>query len=349
MALKIQMKDIAITPQMLSFVAAIDEFKGAWQATSNLNPDRLSTLKHVATIESIGASTRIEGVTLKNVEIETLLQQLSVTSFKSRDEEEVAGYADLMSLIYDCYAEMEISENHIKQLHTVLLKYSTKDARHRGEYKTTNNSVGAFVDGKLKAIVFETASPFETPYAMADLIGWYHTALSLDWHPCLVIGVFIVVFLAIHPFQDGNGRLSRALTTLMLLKHGYSYVPYSSHEKIIEENKVNYYKALQLTQLTLRSDSQNYTPWLLFFLTCLHQQKNVLALKLEKEKMIQSLPKAAEEILVLLESHGKLSISELEKLTGLNRNTLKSHLRQLVAHRRILQHGERKGGYYSRS
>ena len=244
--------DIPITPEVLTLIAEIDEFKGAWRALGTLAPERLSALRRVATIESIGSSTRIEGSKLSDRDVERLLANLEIKSFATRDEQEVAGYAEVMETIFHAWPEIPVTENHIKQLHRDLLRYSEKDDRHRGEYKTLPNSVAAFDDaGQQIAVVFETASPFDTPRLMAELVAWLREAQELKrLHPLLVIAIFTVVFLEIHPFQDGNGRLSRVLTTLLLLKAGYAYVPYSSLEGVIENSKEGYYLALRQTQGT---------------------------------------------------------------------------------------------------
>ncbi len=211
-----------ITPEILNLIAGIDEFKGAWRALGRLAPDRLSALRRVATIESIGSSTRIEGASLSDREVARLLSNLKVKSFATRDEQEVAGYAELMDVVFHSWPDIPVTENHIEQLHQMLLRHSDKDERHRGAYKTSINSVVAFdADGRQLGIVFETASPFDTPRLMAELVDWSVQELRGGWlHPLLVIAIFTVVFLAIHPFQDGNGRLSRILTTLLLLRSG---------------------------------------------------------------------------------------------------------------------------------
>ena len=219
---------VIITEKILSLISEIDEFKGEWKAVGHLAPERLKALKKVASIESIGSSTRIEGVKLTDQEIEQLLSGFDTSSFSSRDEEEVAGYADVMNLVFESFEQIPVTENHIKQLHGILLKYSTKDTRHRGEYKKMQNHVEAFdPDGKSLGVIFETATPFDTSVKMKDLVKWARRRLKdKDLHPLLITAIFVVHFLAIHPFQDGNGRLSRILTTLLLLKNGYAYVPY---------------------------------------------------------------------------------------------------------------------------
>ncbi|MEN8197174.1 MAG: Fic family protein, partial [Pseudomonadota bacterium] len=220
---------LKITNEILALIAEIDEFKGAWQAIGRISPERLSSLRRVATIESIGSSTRIEGAKLTDREVAELLSNIEMKSFTTRDEQEVAGYADVMESIFAHWEAIDITGNHIRQLHRDLLKYSVKDDRHGGEYKTLPNHVEAFgPDGKSLGVVFETAAPFDTPRLMSELIAWIRASLDKgEVHPLLVIAIFVVVFLEIHPFQDGNGRLSRILTTLLLLRCGYAYVPYS--------------------------------------------------------------------------------------------------------------------------
>jgi Fic family protein len=340
---------LQITPELLALVAEIDEFKGAWRALGTLAPERLSALRRVATIESIGSSTRIEGSRLSDREVERLLENLEIKAFASRDEQEVAGYAEVMETIFCAWAEIAITENHIQQLHRDLLRYSDKDEWHRGRYKTTSNSVAAFdAAGQQVGIVFETATPFETPRLMEELVTWLNETLQQrSLHPLLVIGIFVVVFLEIHPFQDGNGRLSRVLTTLLLLQAGYAYVPYSSLESVVEQSKENYYLALRRTQGTIRTEAPNWLPWLLFFLKSLHRQMQILRGKVEREKMLlMNLPDLSIQILDVLKDRGRLTIGEAVAITGANRNTLKPHFKNLLEKGLIELHGKGRGAWY---
>jgi len=341
---------LQITSELLSLIAEIDEFKGAWRALGTLAPERLGALRRVATIESIGSSTRIEGSKLSDRDVERLLANLEIRSFSTRDEQEVAGYAGAMETIFQSWQEIPLTENHIKQLHRDLLRYSEKDDRHRGEYKKLSNSVAAFDDsGNQVGIVFETASPFDTPRLMAELISWLSEARELQrLHPLLMISVFTVVFLEIHPFQDGNGRLSRILTTLLLLKAGYAYVPYSSLESVIENSKEGYYLALRQTQGTIRSQAPNWLPWLTFFLRALQQKKRRLAAKVDREKLvIAALPELAVQIIDHTRQHGRVTIGDMIRVTGASRNTLKDHFRNLVEKRHLARHGTGKGSWYA--
>ena len=340
---------VNITNKILRLIADIDEFKGAWKALGNLAPDRLNALKKIATIESVGSSTRIEGVKLTDQEVEALLSGLDTRSFQSRDEEEVAGYAEAMNLVFESFWDIPITENHIKQLHRILLQYSSKDTRHRGEYKKLPNHVEAFdQNGKSLGVIFETAPPFETPMKMRALVKWITRALKKnELHPLLVIAVFTVHFLAIHPFQDGNGRLSRVLTTLLLLKNGYSYVPYSSLESIIEQNKDGYYLSLRRAQRTLETNDSGLEAWLLFFINCLQKQKVNLAQKVEREHLMQKLSDLSSQILEIVKEHGRATISDIQSITMANRNTIKIRLRELVTDEYLIKQGKGKGTWYT--
>lgn len=340
---------IQITPELLALIAEVDEFKGAWRALGTLAPERLSALRHVATIESIGSSTRIEGSRLSDQDVERLLSNLEIKAFASRDEQEVAGYAEVMETVFQAWQDLRITENYLRQLHRDLLRYSEKDNWHRGNYKTSSNSVAAFdADGRQIGIVFETATPFDTPRLMGELIDWVNEARDTGrLHPLLRLGIFVVVFLAIHPFQDGNGRLSRVLTTLLLLQAGYAYVPYSSLESVIEQSKESYYLALRQTQGTIRTEKPDWQPWLAFFLRALQQQKRRLAAKVEREQLVMAtLPELALRIIDHARQHGRITMSDAIRITGASRNTLKEHFRRLLEQRYLVRHGTGKGSWY---
>ena len=349
------MKDpnLYLTPDIVKLVAEMDEFKGRWQALENLSPERLSALRNVATVESVGSSTRIEGAKLTDAQVEILLSGVGKTSFTSRDEQEVAGYAHAMDLVFEAFADMRLTENHIRQLHQTLLRYSHKDERHRGSYKTLDNHVVAFdADGQEIGVIFETTPPFDTPREMEELVAWTVKAINEEaLHPLLMIAVFVATFLAIHPFQDGNGRLSRVLTTLLLLRAGYDYVPYASLESVIEENKDLYYKALRRTQTTLKGDKPDWEPWVGFFLRCLKKQKNNLAQQLDSEQIASDddaeLPEISVKILALLRTHDRRNIVQITEATGANRNTIKLRLRELVSAGKIRRHGKARATWYT--
>jgi Fic family protein len=345
-------KNIKITPQILTQVAELDAFKCVWIGLARLRPEQLKALRKVSTIESIGSSNRIEGNKLSDAEVEKLLSHIDRKSFKSRDEEEVAGYAELMNVIFDDYSVIPLSENYIKQLHGILLQYAGKDEKHRGEYKKLSNAVAAYdSDGKEIGVVFETATPLDTPRLMKELLDW--TQRNLDdplLHPLIVIGIFVVHFLAIHPFQDGNGRLSRALTAMLLLKKGYAYVPYSSIESIIEASKEGYYRALRRTQKGIWSENADYEPWLSFFLTTLQKQKKHLENKIGAMAGDDTkLGKNARAILGLFDDKPEWGVPEVAKALGLNINTAAKSVKILVEGGYLTKHGTTRGAWYERA
>lgn len=340
---------LKITPELLGLIAEIDEFKGAWKALRTLAPERLSALRQVAAIESVGSSTRIEGSKLSDSEVERLLSNISIASFSTRDEQEVAGYAQTMEQVFQSWEHISLTENHVRQLHRDLLRCSRKDERHRGNYKTAPNNVAAFDEhGQQLAVIFETATPFDTPRLMSGLLEWANQALDTKkLHPLLVIAIFTVTFLAIHPFQDGNGRLSRILTTLLLLRCGYAYTPYSSLESVIENSKEGYYLALRQTQTTIRTKAPNWQPWLLFFLRALHQQMKRLEKKVEQEHiLLAALPELSLQILKYAQDHGRVTVKDMVILTGVSRNTLKEHFRKLVENKQLIMQGKGRGVWY---
>ena len=335
--------------EILRLIASIDEFKGEWRVVESIEPERLTYLRRVATIESIGSSTRIEGAKLSDREVEALLGNLKTESFSSRDEEEVAGYAYVMETIHASWAEIPVKEGIVLQLHRDLLRYSSKDERHRGDWKTLPNHVVAFdPDGSEIGIVFETAPPFDTPRLMGELFEWLakeeHEPIL---HPLLRIAIFNVVFLAIHPFQDGNGRLSRVLTNLLLLRSGYSFVSCSSLESVIEHNKEAYYLALRRTQTTLGTEDGDWEPWILFFLRSMRTQVDRLRERISTRAPNQTgLSPLAERLATMLREQGALSVADAVEATGANRHTLKDKFGELVGAGVAELHGKGRGSHY---
>ena len=339
------------TNEMLRLIASIDEFKGEWRALEGIKPERLQSLRRVATIESIGSSTRIEGAKLSDREVENLLSGLKTESFRSRDEQEVAGYAHVMETIQVSWPEMAVTANIVQQLHRDLLRYSTKDELHRGEWKCLPNHVVAVgPDGTQIGVVFETASPFDTPRLMEELFAWLaKDERDQNLHSLLRIAAFVVVFLAIHPFQDGNGRLSRILNNLMLLRSGYSFASYSSLESVIEHNKEAYYLALRRTQTTLRTDSVEWDPWIMFFLRSVQSQIGRLRANLGEvgaKEEHRDLSPLAGRLAVLLVERGTLSVADAATMTGANRNTIKDKFTELVGKGLADLHGKGRGAHY---
>ena len=342
--------DVNITPMMLKMIAEVDAFKGSWSGFSGeISPVQLKTLKRVATIESVGSSNRIEGNRLSDEEINTLFNHIKRTSFVDRDEAEVAGYRDLLNIIFESYEDIPLSENYIKQLHGILLHYLEQAEYFRGEYKTDSNKVALFKNGKVVATVFETATPFDTPRLMTELVDWTNKNLADGYfHPLLVIGIFLLHFLAIHPFTDGNGRISRALTVLLMLRCGYHYMPYSSMESIIEASKENYYAAIRSSQRNIWTGNVNYEPWLTFFLTGVVKQKRHLEEKIKNLDSGNRLGLLADRVLKLFDVKDSWTIGEMNEELQVNKETLKKTVQLLVKENQITKHGLTKGAWYSK-
>ncbi len=337
-------------PRMLRLLARIEAFGGAWHARTSLPVDRLNALRRVATIESVGSSTRIEGSMLSDADVERLLQGTGIERISTRDEQEAAGYAEVVELIVSSHHLIPLSENHIRQLHRDLLRHSEKDERHRGHYKSSPNNVTAFDEqGRPVGVVFQTATPFETPRLMSKLVDWTNAALNdPDTHPLVTAGVFTVVFLAIHPFQDGNGRLSRLLTTLLLLRSGYAFIPFGSLEAVIERTKSDYYLSLRRTQGTLRSPEQDWQPWLEYFLGAITEQVEQLERRVaQADRALGPLPPLSRAIAEHARTQGRVTMAEAIRITGAKRATLKQHFRKLVARGILKHHGVGKGSWYS--
>jgi len=275
-----------VTEAIYSMIAEIDAVKNTYTLTDRLLPQTIERLTQSVIVTSTGASNRIEGNRLSDDEVEALYRNMRIKSFKTRDEQEVAGYIEMLERIFDHYAEIPVTENHILQLHSDMLTYSEKDARHKGQYKFGDNRVEAKdQSGNIVGVIFEPTPPHLTASEMGDLIGWHKWAADEKFkHPLILIANFIFEYLAIHPFQDGNGRTSRLLTNLMLLQNGYKFTTLVSHEKLIEETKAEYYLALNKTQRTWKTDNEDVTPWLLYIFDVFLKQARAAQSLLEQDQ-----------------------------------------------------------------
>ena len=264
--------DFLTNQKILNLIAKIDLYKGKWNIIERQENIYLKELRRIATIESIGSSTRIEGVTLTDKEIEELLANVKTTELKTRDQQEVIGYYDTLEIIYENFDNIKLTKNYIKQLHKYLLAHSDKDSRHRGQYKSLSNKVVANYPGGIQKVIFNTTNVHLVENEMNYLINWTNEQLKKkEIHPLIVISHFVYEFLSIHPFQDGNGRLSRLLTTLLLLQNEYIFIQYVSFENLIEKSKKSYYQALMEGQKNRNKEHENISRWTLFFLDKLNE------------------------------------------------------------------------------
>ena len=334
-------KRIKLSNEMILKIAQIDELKGRWSGSLSLNPKILHQLKKTVIITSSASSTRIEGAKMTDQEVERFLRGIKQKTPKDRDEEEVAGYADLLGRIFDNYKSLKISESRILELHKIMLDFSQKDKEHYGKYKTKDNTVAIVEKDEIKKILFQPTAPWLVKKEMDDLFEWLKERQEKkDLHSLVIIANFIFEFLAIHPFTDGNGRLSRALINLMMLQNGYGFVPYVSLEEIIEERQSEYYLSLRKTQKNHRTKNEDITPWLNFFLDAvLTQTKKSLDL-LEGKENRKLLSEAQEKIYNLFADDIELKVSEIQKKTKIPLPTVKQAVSKLVEYKMIEKIGQ---------
>lgn len=335
-----RLKDL---PQSIfTLLTQIDELKGQWVGGAQLNPQVLGRLKRSTLITSSGASTRIEGAKLSDEDVEKLMRGLSIQKFADRDKQEVKGYYELLENVFAAWEKIPFTEGTIKHLHRELLKYVEKDKQHRGEYKKTENKVEMINEaGESVGTLFDTTPAYLTPKEMQELVEWTQEARgSRQYHPLLVIGNFLVEFLQIHPFQDGNGRLSRVLTNLLMLQAGYPYMPYVSHEKIIEDNKAEYYVALRRSQKTFKTPQEKVTPWLEFFLkVLLTQAKDAIEL-MSRENIERTLSPKQLGVWRYLEQTPEATPQEISKATKVSRPTVSQALTVLMRLKKVERIGQ---------
>ncbi len=341
--------DFQTNQKILNFISQIDLYKGKWNIIEKQENIYLKELRKIATIESIGSSTRIEGGTLTDKEIEKLLNDVKITKLKTRDEQEVIGYYDTLEIIYKNYDNIRLSENYIKQLHQNLLRHSHKDTRHRGEYKSLSNKVVANYPGEIQKVIFNTTEVHLVQNEMNDLINWTNEQFKKrEIHPLIIVANLVYEFLSIHPFQDGNGRLSRLLTTLVLLQQDYMFIQYISFENLIEKTKKEYYQALMEGQKNRNKDNENIAKWILYFLDKL----NVLTQRLDaKYDVFKSkggyLNERQKEIKEYLLKNQPLKISDIAKrFENININTIKKDLQYMKKEQIIKSVGKGKGTVY---
>lgn len=343
-------KRVNLSQEILQKIAQIDEFKGLWKGSLRLSPQTLGRLKRSVLITSSGASTRIEGSKMSDDEVARLLQGLKSTPPKGRDAQEVAGYADLLGRIFDNWKTLKITEGQILHFHKILLNFSEKDKTHKGKYKTTDNKVVMRKEDGAEIVIFEPTKPYLAKKEMDDALFWLNEEMERkETHPLILIANFIFEFLAIHPFRDGNGRLSRALTTLLLLKSGYTYVPYVSLDEIIEERKIEYYLALRKTQSKHKTKKEDIAPWLNFLLDALMEQIKRAKAIMEKDQPEKLLSEKQLMIYQLFRVN-TLSVSEISQLlkNEIPMATLKQALARLVVLKLIERVGMGRGSRYKK-
>ncbi|HET6255158.1 MAG TPA: Fic family protein [Puia sp.] len=325
-------------------LSLLDRFDASWKAIEKREQKTLSQLKSIATVRSVGASTRIEGSAMTDKEVETLIDHLEIATLTERDQQEVVGYWETLNLIAESYRDIPVAENSIKHLHSTMMKHSSKDAYHRGNYKINSNAVEATEPNGNKTIIFQTTPPgWQTQEAMSQLVNWY--AEDTKTNSLIKAAVFVYEFLSIHPFQDGNGRLSRLLGTLLLLKGGYSWIQYVSFEHEIEHRKAEYYKMLMHCQRN--RPGEDITSWVMFFLDCLKNIQTQLLTKITEKERRESVGVREQTIYGYVENHPGASSGEIAKNLLIPNPTVKKILADLVGNRNLIVHGAGRGTRYS--
>lgn len=335
-------------PHIVALLAEIDGIRGEFKSGLRMTPQAITNLRKSTLITSAGASTRIEGAKLTDEEVEKIMRGLAVSKFADRDSQEVQGYLETLQNVFDAFQTLPLREGVIQSLHKQLLKYSTKDDIHRGSYKKKENTVGVLgPDGKVAQIMFQTTSKLLTPKETQELVEWTHETLEKNrFHHLLIIANFIVEFLKIHPFEDGNGRLSRVLTNLLLLRSGYQFVQYVSHEQIIERRKDEYYLALRKSQETFKTDHDTISPWLNFFLSVVKEQATKALSYLEEEKVEDNLSPKQYEVWKHVSTVGEAAPGEIVKATGIALGTVRQALNSLVELGKVKRVGRGRGTRY---
>lgn len=330
--------------QLIRLISQIDRFDASWSTIEKREGLSLKQLKSIATVRSVGASTRIEGAKMTDSEVEVLLQEIDITKIVDRDSQEVVGYFETLDLITESYEDITITENGLKNLHNILLKHSEKDEWHKGEYKQHSNAVEAKLADGTKQLIFQTTEAgIPTQDAMRELIDWYNS--DLEVHPLVKSALFAYEFVSIHPFQDGNGRLSRLLSTLLLLKHGYKWIQYVSFEHEIESRKVEYYRVLRSCQA--QRPNEDVTEWISFFLNALGNIQQQLLGKLVKQGIETKLSPKEKSILSFIENRAGCKSGEIAKKLAIPNPTVKRILPELLEKNLIEKHGTGPGTNYS--
>ena len=329
---------------LLKIVSKIDRFDASWTSIEKKEKQSLKQLKNTATVRSVGASTRIEGSKMSNEEVKVLLDKIDITKIEDRDAQEVIGYFEVLDLISENHFEIDITENNLKNLHNILLKQSDKDQWHKGNYKQHSNAVEANLPDGTKHIMFQTTNPgYETEDAMRKLIEWYKN--DIETHPLVKSALFSYEFLSIHPFQDGNGRLSRLLATLLLLKNGYNWIQYVSLEHEIESRKNEYY--IELRKCQAERPNEDVTSWINFFFDALMNIQEQLMKKLETKGIKTKLSPREKSILLFIENNAGTKSGNIAKKLNIPNPTVKRILTKLVNENLIEKFGIGAGTNYA--
>lgn len=322
----------------------LDRFDSNWKDIERKGKQTLKELKSIATARSVGSSTRIEGSKLSDTEVGVLIENLDISKLTDRDQQEVAGYYKTLNLIAESYRDIAITESNIKYLHKTLMSFSKKDDHHKGDYKTTSNRVEKTEADGTKTIIFNTTAPgLATRETMEKVVHWYNNDNTT---PAIIrAAIFVYEFLSIHPFEDGNGRLSRLLANLLLLKSGYAWIEYVSFEHEIEHRKKEYYQVLMNAQRN--RPGEDVTEWVNFFIACLKNIQQQLLEKVKKKDYLDSIGMREQSIYNLIENNPGISSGDIASKLDIPNPTVKRILADLKKMGALVVHGAGRGTSYS--
>lgn len=328
--------------EVISLIAQIHEHKGKQSLYLKQKPQTLEQLTLIAKIQSTESSNKIEGIVTTSTRIKQLMSDK--TTPRNRDEEEILGYRNALNIIHESFEYIPITPNYILQLHHELYKTTSKTIG--GKFKGVQNYISAKYPDGHEEILFTPLSPFETPEAMRNLCDEFNKCVDNDSvEALLLIPTFISDFVCIHPFSDGNGRMSRLLTTLLLYRLGYYVGKYISIEKLIEKNKDAYYDALNKVDKGWHENENDPTPFIKYILrillTAYREFEDRMSLIEAKQSSYDYVKNTIDQIL------GKFSKAELlERCPSIAKSTLEAALKKLVKDGYIKKSGQGKSTFY---
>lgn len=331
-----------LTPDIVNYLTTIHEYRGEQRLIAERHADVLESLVEVARIQSTESSNKIEGIYTSDERLKKIV--LDKTMPRTRNECEIAGYRDVLNTIHESFQHIPIRDTFILQLHRDLYRF--ENANDGGKFKTSDNIIEEEDSQGNKFVRFRPLPAWETPEAIANLCAAYNEAINrCEADPLLIIPMFIIDFLCIHPFNDGNGRMSRLLTLLLLYQHDYIVGKYISLEKLIEKTKDGYYEVLQKSSIGWMEDENDYEPFVKYMLGIITAAYRDF---FERAKMVEEkkVPKP-DRIEELIKNHvGTITKSEIiENTPGISQTTIQRTLTELVKKEKIIKIG---GGRYTK-
>ena len=330
-----------LSPEIVSYLAQIHEKKGQQNLLIDAQPETLTELLEIAKIQSTEASNRIEGIVTTNDRLKMIVK--NKTTPKNRSEREIAGYRDVLSTIHESYEYIPVKPNMILQLHRDLYKFSNLSIG--GSFKNSDNVIAETLPDGTSRVRFEPVPAWETPEALAFLCNAFHEALKdPELDPLLIIPMFILDFLCIHPFNDGNGRMSRLLTLLLLYQSGYVVGKYVSIEKLIADSKKSYYEALQDSSTGWHDEENDYLPFVRYMLGIITAAYREFSDRVEV-LVTKGLSKPGRVREIIQNTMGKITKSEImDQCPDVSQKTVERALADMLKNNEIIKIG---GGRYT--